>query len=43
MCDKIIVMQKGKIVEMAEADELYLNPQSEYTKKLNDAIPTQLV
>jgi peptide/nickel transport system ATP-binding protein len=43
MCDKIIVMQKGKIVEMAEADELYLNPQSEYTKKLIDAIPTQLV
>jgi peptide/nickel transport system ATP-binding protein len=43
MCDKIIVMQKGKIVEMAEADELYLNPKSEYTKKLIDAIPTQLV
>jgi peptide/nickel transport system ATP-binding protein len=41
--DKIIVMQKGKIVEMAEADELYLNPQSEYTKKLIEAIPTQLV
>jgi peptide/nickel transport system ATP-binding protein len=36
-------MQKGKIVEMAEADELYLNPKSEYTKKLIDAIPTQLV
>jgi len=43
MCDKIIVMQKGKIVEMAEADQLYLNPQSEYTKKLIAAIPKQLV
>jgi peptide/nickel transport system ATP-binding protein len=43
MCDNIIVMQKGKIVEMAEADQLYLNPQSDYTKKLIDAIPSQLV
>jgi peptide/nickel transport system ATP-binding protein len=43
MCDKIIVMQKGKIVEMAEADELYLNPQSEYTKSLIEAIPLQKV
>jgi peptide/nickel transport system ATP-binding protein len=43
MCDNIIVMQKGKIVEMAEADQLYLNPQSEYTKKLIDAIPNHLV
>lgn len=39
MCDNIIVMQKGKIVEMAEADQLYLNPQSDYTKKLIEAIP----
>ena len=39
MCDNIIVMQKGKIVEMAEADHLYRNPQSAYTKKLIEAIP----
>ena len=43
MCDNIIVMQKGKIVEMAEADQLYLNPQSEYTKKLIAAIPAHAV
>jgi len=43
MCDNIIVMQKGKIVEMAEADQLYSNPQSDYTKKLIDAIPKHLV
>jgi peptide/nickel transport system ATP-binding protein len=43
MCDNIIVMQKGKIVEMAEADQLYLNPQSEYTKKLIAAIPGHAV
>jgi peptide/nickel transport system ATP-binding protein len=43
MCDNIIVMQKGKIVEMAEADNLYQHPQSEYTKKLIDAIPRTVV
>jgi len=43
MCDNIIVMQKGKIVEMAEADQLYLNPQAEYTKKLIAAIPAHAV
>jgi hypothetical protein len=37
------LMQKGKIVEMAEADQLYLNPQSEYTKKLIAAIPAHAV
>jgi peptide/nickel transport system ATP-binding protein len=36
-------MQKGKIVEMAEADNLYQHPQSEYTKKLIDAIPRTMV
>jgi len=39
MCDKMIVMNKGKIVEMGDADEVYLNPQSDYTKNLIDAIP----
>jgi peptide/nickel transport system ATP-binding protein len=42
MCDNIIVMQKGKIVEMAEADQLYQHPKSDYTKKLIDAIPSAL-
>jgi ABC-type oligopeptide transport system ATPase subunit len=41
--DNNIVMQKGKIVEMAEADQLYLNPQSEYTKKLIAALPAHAV
>ena len=41
MCDNIIVMQKGKIVEMAEADLLYAKPQSDYTKKLIAAIPAK--
>jgi peptide/nickel transport system ATP-binding protein len=39
MSDQVIVMNKGKIEEMADADEVYENPKSEYTKKLIDAIP----
>lgn len=37
--DQVVVMNKGKIEEMADADELYANPQKEYTKKLINAIP----
>ncbi|WP_438961583.1 ABC transporter ATP-binding protein [Nonlabens sp.] len=38
-CDQVIVMNQGRIEEQNEADELYSNPQSEYTKKLISAIP----
>ncbi len=37
-CDRIIVMNKGKIEEVQEADQLYRNPQKAYTKKLLSAI-----
>lgn len=39
MSDQVLVMNKGKIEEMADADELYAQPKSEYTKKLINAIP----
>lgn len=39
MSDRMIVMNKGKIEEMGDADEVYNNPQTEYTKKLIKAIP----
>ncbi len=39
MSDRIAVMKDGKIVEIGNADEIYNNPQSEYTKKLIDAVP----
>ncbi|RZJ76487.1 MAG: ABC transporter ATP-binding protein [Flavobacterium sp.] len=39
MSDQVIVMSRGKIEEMNEADELYAHPQKEYTKKLIAAIP----
>lgn len=39
MSDRMIVMNKGKIEEMGDADDIYSNPRSEYTKKLISAIP----
>ncbi|MFC0773594.1 ABC transporter ATP-binding protein [Terrimonas alba] len=37
--DRIMVMNKGKIEEAGNADEIYFNPQSDYTKKLIASIP----
>lgn len=34
MCDRVLVMKNGKIEEEAETEELFRNPQSEYTKEL---------
>ena len=39
ICDRIMVMNKGKIVEEGQASEVYHHPQNEYTKMLIDAIP----
>ena len=39
MSDRMVVMNKGKIEEMGASDEIYHNPQKEYTRKLIDAIP----
>ncbi len=39
MSDRVLVMNEGIIEEIGEADELYQNPKSSYTKKLIDSIP----
>jgi peptide/nickel transport system ATP-binding protein len=37
--DRVMVMHQGSVVEMADADELYRNPQHPYTQQLLAAIP----
>ncbi len=39
MSDRMVVMNKGRIEEMGIADDIYNNPQREYTKQLIAAIP----
>lgn len=40
MCDRIMVMNKGAIIESGPAEEVYYHPQSHYTKELLAAIPS---
>lgn len=40
MSDRMAVMEKGKIVELGDADRIYEDPQKEYTQKLIRAIPS---
>jgi peptide/nickel transport system ATP-binding protein len=42
MSDQLMVMNKGKIEEIGEADSIYESPQKEYTKTLIEAIPRGL-
>nr|WP_321246633.1 ABC transporter ATP-binding protein [uncultured Psychroserpens sp.] len=42
MSDQLVVMNKGEVEEMDDADVIYNNPQKEYTKKLIHAIPKGL-
>lgn len=37
--DRIMVMNKGKIEEIGDADQVYFHPQKEYTKQLIASIP----
>lgn len=39
MSDQLLVMQHGRQMELADADEVYSNPKTNYTKELIDAIP----
>lgn len=39
IADQVMVMHQGSVVELADSDELYRNPQHPYTKTLLSAIP----
>jgi peptide/nickel transport system ATP-binding protein len=39
MSDRMMVMNKGKIEEIGDADLIYNNPQKEYTQQLIQAVP----
>jgi peptide/nickel transport system ATP-binding protein len=43
MSDRMMVMKNGEIQEIGEADEVYTNPKSEYTRLLLEAIPRGVV
>jgi len=42
MSDQLLVMNQGKIEELGDADIIYNNPKTAYTKKLIEAIPKGL-
>lgn len=41
LCDRVMVMKDGKIVESGSKEELYFNPQHPYTKELMEAARTK--
>ncbi len=38
-CDRVLVLQHGKIVEQGDVEQVIFNPQEEYTKELISAVP----
>ncbi|MBC8550546.1 MAG: ABC transporter ATP-binding protein [Candidatus Brocadiales bacterium] len=39
LCDRVVVMYQGKVVESATVKKLFAEPEHEYTKKLLSAVP----
>ena len=42
MADQLVVMNNGRVEEVADADEIYNNPKTNYTKTLIAAVPKGL-
>ena len=39
LCDDVLIMQHGKLVECAPTEEIFRNPKSEYTRNLIASVP----
>src|SRR5690606_41069662 len=39
MCDRVVVMKEGEVVEQGTTEEIIANPQHPYTKRLLNALP----
>ena len=40
ICDRVVVMHQGKLIEQGETKRIFQNPASQYTKDLLDSVPT---
>jgi peptide/nickel transport system ATP-binding protein len=38
ICDRVMVMEKGRIIEQGSVDEVYDHPKEDYTKRLLSAV-----
>jgi peptide/nickel transport system ATP-binding protein len=39
LCDDVLVMQRGQVIEYGPADQVLADPQQPYTRQLMDAVP----
>lgn len=42
ICDKIVVMKNGRVVESGSTEEIFENPKEEYTRNLIEAVPSRM-
>ena len=40
LCEQLLIMQHGKIVEQGPVEQIFLEPKEDYTRNLISAIPT---